>query len=43
MLLPFKSPAFPNAAALAFADLFFLDTEKHEFFVCGLDEVLNLE
>lgn len=34
MLLPFKSAAFPNAAALAFAELFFLDTEKHEFF-CG--------
>jgi len=35
MLLPFQSTAFPNAAALAFADLFFLDTEKHEFFCVG--------
>lgn len=34
MLLPFKSAVFPNAAALAFAELFFLDTEKHDFF-CG--------
>lgn len=38
MLLPFKSAAFPNAAALAFAELFFLDTEKHDFFFVGVGQ-----